>query len=66
MAEKAEIKQVNIITESDCGQYVYVTKPGIDGFVQVKFDDEGVVVDIFSKNEASIASTYSTYIEMED
>ena len=33
------------------------------GYIQVKLDDDGVVVDVFKEGD-SIASTWKTYAEM--
>jgi len=42
--------------------YLYI---GLDkGNIQIKLDDEGVVVDIMDSNEESIATTYAFYSEM--
>ncbi len=45
---------------------VYVWMKLEHGQVQIKLDDEGVVVDVFDRHDESVASTYATYSELED
>ena len=47
-------------------EYIYITL-NTGGYVQVKLDDEGVIVDIFENDmdaNESIATTYASYEEM--
>lgn len=64
MSQEQTNKPAIQVELSDCGQYAYITKDGIEGQVCVKFDDEGVVVDLFCKGESSVATTYATYAEL--
>jgi translation initiation factor 6 (eIF-6) len=39
---------------SACGNYLYANHK--DGYIQIKLDDEGIVVDIFDNNHESQAT----------
>ena len=56
-----------LVTTSDDGQYLYAERDGAPGVIQVKAEDEGFVVDIFSGDTMpdSVASTSATYPELE-
>lgn len=64
-----EVTEMNgwLISVSADGQYVHMQLDGSPGQVQVKADDEGLVVDIFNDNEEpeSVGSTYALYAELE-
>ncbi len=49
------------VQTSECGQYLYVTRPGKPGMVQIKSESEGVVVDIFCDDatQEPVGSTYA-------
>ena len=48
--------------EEELSRYIYLNLDG--GQIQVKLDDEGVVVDALDDNGESIGSTWKLYNEM--
>ncbi|CAB4121844.1 hypothetical protein UFOVP26_35 [uncultured Caudovirales phage] len=53
------------------GQYLYVVKEGKPGIIQIKADDEGFVVDIFTQvaehdGSDPVASACAEYSELEE
>jgi hypothetical protein len=55
-------EDLNGIPVSTDGTYIWIELE--HGQVQVKLDDEGVVVDLFDAEDESVASTYATYSEL--
>lgn len=58
------------IVESIAGEYIFLTKVGLTGGIQIKADEAGFVVDIYQEDanvsgSEPIASTYATYAELE-
>lgn len=54
------------VQTSECGQYLHVTRPGKPGMVNIKSEDEGIVVDIYDDaTEEPIATACATDQEME-
>lgn len=56
-----------MITVSPCRQYLYVTRDGAPGMVQIKAEDEGFVVDLLCDDatQESVATCCATWAELE-
>jgi hypothetical protein len=57
---KEDLNGVPISTD---GTYIWIELS--HGQIQIKFEDEGIVVDLFNASEEEVVSTYAYYSEME-
>lgn len=59
--EGSPVRSVNVSSHSIQANSQYIWVPAGNGQIQIKFEDEGVIVDLFNAEEDSIASAAAEY-----
>jgi len=63
--ELTKVKRRWHVTTSDDGEYLFIELDGAPGEIDVKAEDEGFVIYIWSRDGKRIATTYTAYSAIE-